>query len=563
MDVYNLKTDEAKIPHTRGYRMGLRVYYAKRIYQVLVVLLAVLHVIFILRNLSGSYEPSGEHFYLAVSLLFISEIVSLLLFFLTFVLASAWRAKKQDLLFRRDYNLALYRRMYGRRYTTATTEVLVRLACQEISRREYDLAVCALSKLSTKYMNITQAKLGFLCRAAVAFLTYRGNYKEQLSHALVFGDGKVTLSDEELKQLFTPGTDEDTFLEGFEKVPVSKHTHFPFLCLFGAVLFWCSGWFYAGETLLPAGYYYRTPFAMGGLAILWLCWTLMGIAALHSLWNLIKQSVFLRKGERVLCRVILIVFFTLGVFIYGGWSGMRMLFGYDTEVAVMDDGMILMETTDYDPTQYYSQSVGPFLRHDTTAVVIPGQTGEDASESGSDSANSTDMSESGSEASSADASDRGEQADVSGENSISGSDGIAASEGDAYADSDEAEEAARLSKEMMAIRQYLIDTGALADADAENVEFQTSAKGSLYVIFDSGTEDGIEWQKRLVYDRVSENGDCDLFVYYIDRTDASGSTNTGILEFYAVRISGQEVIPGGKSGWSDPGTQVYRDATGE
>ena len=81
----------------------------------------------------------------------------------------------------------------------------------------------------------------------------------------------------------------------------------------------------------------------------------------------------------------------------------------------------------------------------------------------------------------------------------------------------------------------------------------------FYSVFETGEADGSTYENRLVYDRVSENGQCDLFVY---EQLVSGS-DTRLLGFYAVnkpqmRFSQQiETHGGGVS------SREYQDATGE
>ena len=67
----------------------------------------------------------------------------------------------------------------------------------------------------------------------------------------------------------------------------------------------------------------------------------------------------------------------------------------------------------------------------------------------------------------------------------------------------------------------------------------------------------------VVYDRVSQNGKCHLFVryrtYYRDGTEYT----TEILDMYAVDMETGEVFLSGRHAWADPGNEDYREATGE
>lgn len=65
----------------------------------------------------------------------------------------------------------------------------------------------------------------------------------------------------------------------------------------------------------------------------------------------------------------------------------------------------------------------------------------------------------------------------------------------------------------------------------------------------------------LVFDRYSANYKCVLYVYY-KSTKGPGAWDS-ILGFYAYEFEKGIVVDGQKSTWEDPGTQEYRDITGE
>lgn len=73
-----------------------------------------------------------------------------------------------------------------------------------------------------------------------------------------------------------------------------------------------------------------------------------------------------------------------------------------------------------------------------------------------------------------------------------------------------------------------------------------------------GTKEG--YQYLLVYDRISKNGSCKLFVLYRSSGDSS---NDVIVDMYAVEQETKKVIASGKRRWSDVGTKEYRKLTGE
>ena len=102
---------------------------------------------------------------------------------------------------------------------------------------------------------------------------------------------------------------------------------------------------------------------------------------------------------------------------------------------------------------------------------------------------------------------------------------------------------------------------------------ERNAKGNFYLNLGEEPADkeagGIDrYRYTLVYDRPSRNGNCELFVLYREcyREDTDGRLtleNTVILDMYAVETASGRVIASGRKAWEDPGTQAYREATGE
>ena len=111
--------------------------------------------------------------------------------------------------------------------------------------------------------------------------------------------------------------------------------------------------------------------------------------------------------------------------------------------------------------------------------------------------------------------------------------------------------------------QLLADEGQLPANDIDTLTVSYTAKGTPYVVFQE-TQSGTDTiQNRLVYDRVSKNGACDLFVYYQDTTPSDGEPQTSIMEFYAVTPRTLAVTPGEKHAWAEVPSEAYREATGE
>ena len=98
-----------------------------------------------------------------------------------------------------------------------------------------------------------------------------------------------------------------------------------------------------------------------------------------------------------------------------------------------------------------------------------------------------------------------------------------------------------------------------------------NAKGNLYL--DLGRrpvgepEDksvGGSYQFILTYDRVSQNGACQLFVLNKVHLSEDGvNDGTAILDIYAVETETGNVIASGKQSWEEVGNEAYRRLTGE
>lgn len=96
----------------------------------------------------------------------------------------------------------------------------------------------------------------------------------------------------------------------------------------------------------------------------------------------------------------------------------------------------------------------------------------------------------------------------------------------------------------------------------ENFSYEVyfNAKGNLYIDLGSKEENGQIYHYRLVYDRPSKNGLCELFVLYRAK---EGSDDEAIVDMYAAEPDTGEVARSGRKAWSDVGTKAYRDLTGE
>ena len=98
--------------------------------------------------------------------------------------------------------------------------------------------------------------------------------------------------------------------------------------------------------------------------------------------------------------------------------------------------------------------------------------------------------------------------------------------------------------------------------DGYDFKISYSAKGDSRVILNEN-EEAIEF---LVYDRLSENEKCELYVLYRSKKNAEGSWNIAeaeILDIFAYEMSAKDVISSGKTSWSVAGSETYYEVTGE
>lgn len=107
-----------------------------------------------------------------------------------------------------------------------------------------------------------------------------------------------------------------------------------------------------------------------------------------------------------------------------------------------------------------------------------------------------------------------------------------------------------------------IYSGYMADADGARFQTTQDAKGnSRMLVYED--DDKVRF---LVYDRVSKNEKCLLYVYHEADKASDGSYSlqeARILDMYAYVIDTGEVIDSGRQAWGDVGTSEYREATGE
>jgi len=122
----------------------------------------------------------------------------------------------------------------------------------------------------------------------------------------------------------------------------------------------------------------------------------------------------------------------------------------------------------------------------------------------------------------------------------------------------EDEETVMRRDEFTAIYQFLVNSGeAPFDRDAP-MTFNADAKGVMYAAI---LERDV--QHRLVYDRRSKNGECDLFVLYKMPVNEVSIAEASMINTYAIHIETKAVVASGKTDWSAGGTEEYYQLAGE
>lgn len=97
-----------------------------------------------------------------------------------------------------------------------------------------------------------------------------------------------------------------------------------------------------------------------------------------------------------------------------------------------------------------------------------------------------------------------------------------------------------------------------------------NAKGNFYALLMEGkgrpdeNSPEMAMDRTVVYDRVSKNGKCHIFVNYETYYKEDGSEYAvRFLDFYAVTMQSGEVFRADKHSWEETGNERYREATGE
>ena len=109
------------------------------------------------------------------------------------------------------------------------------------------------------------------------------------------------------------------------------------------------------------------------------------------------------------------------------------------------------------------------------------------------------------------------------------------------------------------------------EAEGYAFEVKYNAKGNLYIDLEyrlagepqDKSKTGFYGHK-LVYDRSSKNGKCEIFVLQRSHyTEGRMEESTVIVDMYAVETTTGQVVVADKQNWGDSGMEEYREITGE
>lgn len=456
-------------------------------------------------------------------ILYASCVFSMMLFKIALDRIDLIRIVKTDISNRHDYNYALYRTIY-KNYKSLRTSALLTMAKQQLQLKKPAEAKQALDLISLERLNKKQLKSYYFYHAMTLFMLNEEGWHDDLTYCHAIITKQSSLTKEEMDALFDSRQNQNTIsyaLEQWDQQPVRNE---PIITIFAGILLLYTGLFFSIEAFLPTGYSYREYFDVFSSLVIYLSWFVLILYWLIWLIRHILHWKDIQKGSRIILFVIMIMIWIV-INLNGALYTFLRISNIDEEIEVDENGLILMrhKQSEGSPLDYSNKAVGPFLRRSLTIddMFQNMTTSQENFETNDTTESSDDTSES-----------------------------------DDSTDTEAVQDP--LTPEFMAIYQYLVDAGEIESLDSDEITISYSAKGTPYVILQSDRT-GI---KRLVYDRVSRNQECDLFVYYLDET-INENTQTTILEFYAVNKQSLEVIAGEKTNWSDVSSQDYQDATGE
>lgn len=613
--MYDLTQKNLSLPDSYGSSLGKQRLLRMRIFRVFTVLFALLTVALIF--VTAGWRGNSTARMINCVLLYLSVMASMGLLFFARTRSEIRRLQRESFQDCHDYDYVLYRTLYKNNRTLRAV-LLLSMSKYQLLLQHPEQASQALGQLSPEKLNKVQLKTYYLYRAAAAFLMEDPSWRDALDACHLVPVEKAAVSTRELEEAFIGYTRSNTpddnseysntvreslsdsalqkydnrlnapgnntrsserpeaaamvsaipgfdgwensplwkVLRSWNKVPQPKA---PVLITFTGILLLYTGCFGAIAGLLPDGVSYRPLFETASTSLLFLLWFALSVYWVYRLFGVLHRQSSFPAVSKILLGIALICL--EGMFLLYGAGCMLMVFlQAPTEESVTADGLIYMrEDTFMDGSIYYYQkAVGPlFCRRLTEEERDKYHIDADENKITDGNASDANGNNGSIGTSESDSKHPGNNGTTSGKGSSSTD-----APGSAASSDDTASDTALLS-EFQAVYMLLADEGQLPADGADALSISYTAKGTPYVIFQE-TATGTETiQNRLVYDRVSKNGVCDLFVYYQDTTPSDGETQTAILEFYAVNPQTLTVTPGDKHAWADVPSEAYREATGE
>ena len=531
MNYYDLS--HPSTPPTRGYRLGLWRLRRQRIFRILVALAAILT--YLLLYMTLKLKPCV--------LLFFSVVVFLVLLLFARNRIDIVRMKKREVQERHDYNYAMYRTLYKKNEKLRSI-TLLQMARQQIELHRPQMALQALELVKREKLNVAQLRSYYFYQAAASYLDAQEGWQEALSSCYAIPKKPQQLSQEEIENLFMPESSPDKLVLAVSDWEEQKATR-PVVTILAAMLILYTGVYYGINGLLSWRYHYRGWVVDTSFFVLFFGWTALTLYWLVKLIRLIEKQTEKGKGAKTIQKIFLVILW-ICFFLWNGLAQVLQVLGNDAEVEVRPNGVIEMKHENWldPPDYYYNKSVGLFLRKTMTLDesieygIVEETPESDSSEQASDGKTQYN--------------NEAEENQMTGEDTTDTDD---TADGETDTDAEDP-----LESQARAVYTYMKEHGEIAGGgDSSQVTVGYNAKGNFYAIFESGEEDGNTWDNRLVYDRTSANGACELFVYEREET----GKDTQLLGFYAVNKTTGEVISGEKTSWSEVGSEAYREATGE
>lgn len=541
-------TKERTATGSYGYRAGRAQQRHTLVFRVLILILLIFYIVFSGKELydgTETLERGWGYFLLAVGTAFV-----LCLLLRVWNELTRRRVGRAGLQSRRDYNDYL---CHWRKDTATRNACLLAMARLDLCLGCPEQALEDLTRLVTERLTKEQLKTFYFYQAASARLDGDEALRtDALLRCKTIPIEKAGyLTDTEMDDLFGENAS-DRLVNAVTNWggPEPKRSVLLPLCV--ALLTGYTAWYYGIAMLLPIGYEYRTAFAAFSLLVIFWGWAILALTLIYKLTGRLWRH-FRRIPSRI-CTGLVTAILTLLVLVFLVCNGLFQVGLLDPEEDVGGGLLIVTQENYLRPernTNSYYEADGPFLRH----YYGPVESGDEESKASAVESETEDN----------------ESTSATENESPVEKAGDGATDEDTYLTAEERAETAaqtRRKEELLLIAQYLADSGDLDSTGLEALEPTESAKGTVYVILWSEPweeDETVTARGRLVYDRESANGECDIFVYYEDyiASDDSEAKSTAVLEFYAVNQQSGEVIPGDKHSWSDVGSAEYREATGE